>query len=161
MRRLCAWCMGDLGDGPDPGESDRPITHGICEPCSLKVLGNTGIPMREFLGSLGVPTLLVTEDVVVERANPAASDMVGKSLDGITGKRGGEVFECENAALPGGCGQTPLCSACTVRRTVTETYQTGDSQVCVPVTLTVDTEGTPGEISFLITTEKVGDRVLV
>lgn len=74
---------------------------------------------------------------------------------------GGDVFDCVNAKLPGGCGMTELCSACTVRNTVTHTYRTGESQIGVPTTLRVQQEGVTKEVVFDLTTEKVGDRVLV
>jgi hypothetical protein len=161
MKRLCAWCGSDLDEEPSPKDFNHPITHGICELCSADLLRDRGIPLGDFLGSLGIPTLLATGDWVVERANQGVLDMVGSSQGAVDGKLGGEVFECANATLPGGCGQTILCSACTVRKTVTETHATGESQIRVPVTLEVSPRGVLGEIAFLITTEKVGDRVLV
>ena len=107
------------------------------------------------------PTLLVDGEGRVRTANPDALAMVGKNQVQVEDQLGGDVFECVNASLPGGCGMTELCSACTVRNTVTHTYLTGESQIGVPATLRVRKEGVTEEIFFDLTTEKVGDRVLV
>ena len=120
-----------------------------------------GTPLREFLASMDVPTLLVDGDGRVRNANPDALVMVGKTHDQVVEQLGGDVFECVNATLPGGCGQTELCPACTLRNTVTHTYRTGKNQIGVPTTLRVRQEGVTREIFFDLTTEKVGDSVLV
>ena len=110
---------------------------------------------------MDVPTLLVDGEARVRAANPDALAMVGKNQDQVVDQLGGDVFECVNAGLPGGCGMTELCSACTVRNTVTFTYRTGESQIGIPATLRVRQEGVTKDIFFDLTTEKVGDRVLV
>ena len=161
MRRVCAWCGKEMDAEEAAGGAAPPITHGICDPCSDALWGNVGTPIERFLESLGIPTLLVTGDVVVEGANLLAREMVGPTQDSLAGKFGGEVFDCVNATLPGGCGQTVHCSACTLRRTVTETHTTGESQLRVPATLKIHPEGLTQEIVFYVTTEKVGDRVLI
>jgi len=115
----------------------------------------------ELLDSLDVPTLLVSSDVVVEGANEAALALVEKALPSVQGTPGGEVFGCVNADLPGGCGRSSLCSACTVRNTVVKTYRSGRSGIRVRAVLQVWSGGAPRDVGFLLTTEKVGDRVLV
>jgi hypothetical protein len=53
------------------------------------------------------------------------------------------------------------CAGCTVRNTVEHTYETGLSMIRVPATLTVD-QGTGEEtVALFVTTEKIGDRVLL
>jgi PAS domain-containing protein len=146
------------------GAGTGPITHGICPPCAADLFGKRkgrGTPLRDFLESLEVPTLLVDREVRVQVANPPTLEMVGKSREEIEGYLPGEVFRCVNADLPGGCGQTELCSACTVRNTVNETYETGESRIRVPATLRVRWDGESARIKFLLTTEKAGERVLV
>jgi PAS domain-containing protein len=110
---------------------------------------------------LDVPAFLVDGEGKIRAANPGTMEMVGKTQEEVDDHLGGEVFNCVNAELPGGCGQTELCSACTVRNTVTETYETGQSHVRVLATLRVrEAEGST-DLEFLLTTEKAGDRVLV
>ena len=161
VKRICAWCGTDLGEKPWPAGSEYPITHGICEPCSVQLWGEEGTPLNEFLESLEIPTLLVSGDGIVGRANQEAMGLVGKNEAEVDGRPGGEVFDCVNSTLPGGCGRTIHCSACTIRQTVTHTYETGESRSQVPAVLKIRPHGVPEQISFFVTTEKVGDRVLV
>ena len=79
----------------------------------------------------------------------------------LRGLRAGDVFECANARLPGGCGRTIHCSGCTLRRTVTDTFTTGRSHVRVPAYLRRRRDEDAGAVSLLITTEKVGGVVLL
>ena len=161
LRRACAWCGTELGGEKSDCDPARPISHGICESCAIELWGEVGTPIGDFLESLGIPTLLVDGPGVVERANEGALRVVGKSHEEVGGRFTGEVFDCVNADLPGGCGRTVHCSACTVRNTVTLTYTTGESQRRVPAILKIRPEGIPEELAFYITTEKRGDRVLV
>ena len=39
MKRVCAWCGRDMGEG-GPGEG---VTHGICEDCFVKVERGEGL----------------------------------------------------------------------------------------------------------------------
>jgi PAS domain-containing protein len=161
VKRLCGWCGEELGEtalGSDPGGL---TSHGICESCAHQVWSEVGTPLEEFLTSLNIPTLLVDEDGRVQSANADALDFVGKPRHEVEGVLGGDVFQCVNAGLPGGCGRTELCSACTVRNTVTHTYRTGETKVRVPAVLDVMEEETSKELEFLLTTQRVGSRVLV
>lgn len=69
----------------------------------------------------------------------------------------GEVVECENSRLPGGCGKTVHCSGCVLRRTVTDTYNTGRQSSMVPAKLTTER----GDVSYMVSAMKVGDCVVV
>lgn len=161
MKRICAWC-GKPMDGPSSGAPrEEPISHGICHDCSRTLWAEVGIPIEEFLESLDLPTILVDGEGRVRRASAEALGMVAKDREDVEGFLGGEVFQCVNANLPGGCGQTELCSACTVRNTVTHTYRTGEAQVRVPATLDVTDKGSPREMAFHLTTRKVGSKVIV
>jgi len=117
--------------------------------------------VEEFLRSLRVPVLLVSEDVEVLDANQVALGLLGKTADAVRGRLGGEVFECAHAELPGGCGRTIHCSGCVLRRTVTETYEEGMPHVRVPATLKTRAEQEPSDADLLITTALVGGRVLL
>jgi hypothetical protein len=123
--------------------------------------GEIGTPLLDFLSSLEIPTLIVDGEGRVQAANAETLDMVQKELDAVEGYLGGNVFSCVNANLPGGCGKTELCSACTVRNTVTHTYQTGETQLRVPASLEVSGKGGVKELEFLLTTQRMGERVLL
>ena len=97
----------------------------------------------------------------VAYANPAACTVLGKSLGQIQGFQGGEVFECEYARLPEGCGNTMHCSACTIRNTVMATVKTGKPNRLVPAFLSQDFGDGSRRIDFLISTEKKGGVVFL
>ena len=120
-----------------------------------------GFELRTFLDPLDVPVVAAEEDGNVQVANRQAREMIGGDAFRIEGLREGEVFECACASLPGDCGNTVLCSGCAIRRSVTETSETGASLLRVPATLTQCAAGEEREIRFLISTEKAVDLVLL
>jgi len=162
MLRVCAWCGEHLEEGQLDDASKNPVTHGMCTACSERLWRESGgTPILDFLDALDIPTLLLDSDTRVELANPDALELVGKSQAAVAKRLGGEVFDCVNAELPGGCGGTEICSACLVRNTVVACFETGQAFRQVPAALTVRREGSAQEMGFLLTTEKVGQRVLV
>ncbi|MBN2104037.1 hypothetical protein JW835_08370 [bacterium] len=74
---------------------------------------------------------------------------------------GGDAMECVYARLPGGCGNTIHCKTCTIRNSVTETFNTGKSLRKVPAYLDQMQDESVKEIKFLISTEMVNDIVLL
>jgi PAS domain-containing protein len=119
------------------------------------------MPLRAFLDGLGVPVLLVDPEGNIKTASRDARKILSKDLPEIEGYRPGEVFECANAMLPGGCGKTSHCSGCAIRRTVTDTFETGKSHEKVKAYLKQETGGARQRLSLLISTEKVGEVVLL
>lgn len=161
MKRICAWCGTPLDDVPATGPANLWITHGICDDCRKVVLAAMSIPLNSYLDSLPQPILLVDGESRVLDANAAMRRVTGDVSAQPEQRLLGEVFECVHAAEPGGCGRTIHCSGCTIRRTVTSTYETGEAHLRVPATLTVSAEGEPSAVQLYITTERVGDRVLL
>jgi hypothetical protein len=94
MNVYCAWCgalLRSVPEGSDPlGPHD---SHGICADCARALLQQLGIPIEEFLSELGVPVLLVSDDIRVVEANPAALTMLERAKETVLGHLGGEVFE--------------------------------------------------------------------
>jgi hypothetical protein len=76
----------------------------------------------------------------------------------MIGRLGGDVFECEYARHPDGCGRTIHCSGCAIRRSVTTTFQTGQALHHVPAQLKQYPQENR-QVEMLISTEKVGDTV--
>ena len=103
----------------------------------------------------------MSDNVDVLDANQAALGVLGKAAEAVTGRLVGEVFECANADLPGGCGRTIHCSVCVLRHAVETTFQEGTPQVRVPASLKARAGDGPGSIDLLITTARVGGHVLV
>ena len=161
MKRLCAWCGIALDPTSSSSSCDAVITHGICGPCANKMFLQTGIPLRNFLDRFALPIAIVDSEGVVRTVNTQARSMLGKELSDIEGHKGGDVFQCVHAILPGGCGNTVHCSGCAIRRTVMETHTTGKSFLRIPALLKQQNPKEPQDIRFLISTEKVGDYVLL
>lgn len=124
-------------------------------------MADMGTPLQEFLDRLGVPVLLMSEDTRIRSASASAASAVGKGPGSVVGGLPGEVFDCVYARLPGGCGRTVHCSGCALRLTVLDTFQTGRPHKAVPAMLKVEAAGKERDVAFLITTEKVGGRVLL
>lgn len=161
MKRVCAWCRRPLDDSPDTEATDRGITHGICETCRDKMLNTMSIPLGRFLDTLPQPVLIVDEDARVLDANESARRATGNGVPFVADRLVGNVFECIHSKEAGGCGRTIHCSGCAIRLAVTRTWRSGEALTRVPATLMIDTDGTPAPVQLYISTEKIGDRVLL
>ena len=160
MSRTCAWCKAEL-----PAENGDPacvITRGFCAACREYFSSPRGrMSLPQYLDEIGVPVLVMDDDVRVLGFNEPARALLGHRLEGCVGRYGGDVLECAYARLPGGCGNTEHCKACTIRRAVTTTHATGDSRQNIPAYQDIVTPGGTREVRFLISTEKVGNFVLL
>jgi hypothetical protein len=161
MKIICAWCNKVLEDSLQGELSNSGVSHGICLTCRDHFLGYCYPTLAEYLERLEAPILLVDADVNLLYANQEARQLLGKDLDDLQGFRGGEALECAYARLPGGCGSTIHCRECTIRRNVTETYQTGKALRQVPAYLNKQTPEGIQTLDLLISTEKVDHIVVV
>jgi transcriptional regulator with PAS, ATPase and Fis domain len=162
MIRICAWCGTNL-EPASLAERDRsPVTHGICSTCADRVLGHERRSLNEFLETLDDPVMMVDDDGVVLNANTRAQTLLNKDLDLISGKRGGDIIECEHSRSPGGCGSTEYCqTGCVIRRSVTHTFSTGEALERQTAHQMVFTPSGVVESRFVISTEKVVNLVLL
>jgi PAS domain-containing protein len=161
VNRVCSRCGETLDSAVGEACRDFVVSRGLCHECSRHLLALRGMPLLDYLDGLRAPVAVVDSDGVLRAANRQLCELVGKDLSSVRGNRGGDVFECAYAGLPGGCGRTSHCSGCTIRRAVTETLTTGVSRDRVPASLQ---EGSPGRarpIELLISTERVGNHVLL
>ncbi|MBI5557758.1 MAG: PAS domain-containing protein [Deltaproteobacteria bacterium] len=162
MRRICAWCKNEIEPHGSPSaENGTPVTHGICPACLRKVLQHEARSLRDFLDRFPQPVLVVDSDVKVITANQAGLAALGKKSKEIEGELGGDVFGCDYARLPQGCGKTIHCKSCVIRNTVTDTLRTGRSHIRVPAYPELHFLTGEKKIRFLISTEKVGDTVFL
>ncbi len=163
MKRVCAWCRKDIGaKSVQSAEDDTPITtHGICADCTKKVLLSRAKTLRSYLDRFSGPVFLVDSDGRIVTANKEGFSVLGKRPEEVEGQLGGDAFECRYAGLPGGCGKTIHCKTCTIRRTVTDTQQSGRSHI--KVIAYPDLHHITGDkrIRFLISTEKIGNAVFL
>ena len=157
-KNACAICHEAI---PAESSAARPITGNVCSKCVNSFGAPQGVPLRDFLDRLDVPVIVADGDAVVSAANKPLLAMLGKSLGQIAGQRGGDVFECAYAHLPGGCGHTVHCSGCAIRMAVTETFTTGRSLRNVPAYLNRDMPTQFLQLSLAISTEKAWGMVLL
>jgi PAS domain-containing protein len=162
MKVICAWCNKEIGISSAQDEaSDYEVTHGICPSCKEYYLSNRFLTLDQFLNRLEAPVLMVNEAGEVVLANDQALQLLGKEQHQVSGFRGGDVLECAYARLPGGCGTTIHCKACTIRINVMKTFATGKSLRSVPAYLNRENDGVIQKVEFLISTEKVDEVVLL
>jgi PAS domain-containing protein len=151
-----------LGEKKDINKNDNQvITHGICPDCLSYFRQNMNLSFDKFLNRLEAPVLMIDADGTVQLANDKALDYLDKSIEQVRGFLGGDVMECAYARLPEGCGNTTHCAACTIRNNVMKTHETGQSLKRVPAFLNRQNRDTIDKIKFLISTEKLGDVVLL
>jgi len=158
MKQICAWCKKEIY--PDNDEENHPISHGICHECFL-LFEYKRIPLESLLRSIPFPILLVDENVRVENANDSALNVLQKSLNTIVEKLGGNVLDCLYSSLPEGCGRTIHCAGCIIRNSVTTTYLTGQPVKERESYNYIVTSTAILKVSILISTEKIGDKVLL
>lgn len=161
MKRICAWCKKELPSVSWSSETEHLVTHGICDDCAEAITARTRKGILEFLDELADPIFLVDGDARMISANAAAQLIVGKDRSEIEDHLGGEVFECTNADLPGGCGRTEHCKACAIRNSVMNTLATGKGVKRAPAYQTLKGDNGGRRVRFEISTEKVGDAVLL
>ena len=158
MKVVCAWCRKVLADDGSP---TAVVTHGICDDCKTKLLGERAISLSSFLNRLEFPVLAATDDWMVIDANRAAEQIVGKTAVQLKNHRGGVVIECYNSGMPGGCGKTENCAGCALRRTVADTHADGRSRYGVYASPNVFRGGAFGRLQLRVSTEKVGAIVIL
>lgn len=159
MERICAWCGTSLGVLSGPRQDGYPVSHGICDACVRDVEAELPRPLSEYLESLDVPVLLINDERTVGASNERARAM--ENGQPWVGRRIGPVFECTHATDPNGCGLALHCSGCTIRKVVKETWDTGQARERVPATLVRNPDAGPADVVMLISTRRIGDRVLL
>lgn len=161
VTKICAYCSDALDPNARHDEETDDLSHGICRTCMESFLESARDTLDDLLEEIEVPVFVVDDQGLVCGANLRALTMVGKTLDEICGRLGGDVFGCAYADDPGGCGRTVHCRTCTIRNTVMETHATGEPQYCVPAIQDLDAAAGIMKVRFHITTEKSQGVVLL
>ena len=159
MIRICAWCKQELPHGRADGVRDGTITHGICDSCAQNLASPHPAGVQEFLEDLDAPVFLAGSDSRTLPANGCARKLAGGNPEEAANTLLGDIYECENAVKPGGCGRTVCCRACTIQLAVSETLDSGNAVLRRPAYLTASNGN--GKKHFLISTFKAGDAVMV
>lgn len=162
MKRVCAWCHKNLGETSDFVAGDiNCISHGICQDCLDNVKDSSRLHLRELMNMLPEPVFLIDSEGRARSANEKALEFIGKNYVDIEDALGGDVIACAYASLPGGCGQTEHCAACTIRNTVNKTAETGQDQVGVVAHQPIATSAGQRMAEIVLSTEKVSDWVFM
>jgi hypothetical protein len=161
MKQACMYCGEDAGEVDGSPDDPDAISHGLCVDCLPVLLAGLGKRLTDFLDAITKPVFVVDADSRVIGANTLGLGQVSKNLKDIEGRLGGDVFECRHAGEPGGCGKTIHCKACTIRRTVTHTAETGESAFRVPAYMDLGDLSNNRTVRYLISTEKVDEVVLL
>ncbi len=130
----------------------------ICSSCRDNIIFQDGVQLQRYIESFAIPILVVDSNVKVTAVNSRACEILGKEPKTIVQHLGGNVFECEYARLPEGCGRTIHCSGCTIRKAVTKCFATGKPQSMVPAYINPDS---PSSRTLSITTVKVDNLVML
>ena len=74
---------------------------------------------RMLFEAMPIPVFVVDEDVRILECNTSAARLLGRNKRFLIGKRCGEALNCIHALeAPGGCGHSPDCGKCVVRKSV-------------------------------------------
>ena len=162
METVCSRCHAPLKVTQNGNGINGSIAYGICHKCAGLLQQGEKKSARDFLEQFAFPVLLMMGgEPRTHIANHHACDFLGKSLEAIEGKLGGDMIECVHARRAGGCGRHIHCKGCAVRKSVLYTFTTGKTLTHVPATLDLMPENSMVTIRFMISTEKVGDGVIV
>jgi hypothetical protein len=162
MRVICSWCHKELEPAPThTGDTGSETSHGICPSCKDYFLSGKRPTLNEFLNQIPVPVLVVNPQGEIEFANRPALTLLEKDIDQVKGFKGGDAMECVYSRLPKGCGKTVHCKACTIRKNVTKTFESGQNLQRVPAYLNRRAGNDMIRINFLISTKKENDIVLL
>ena len=161
MKVACCGCGKQLGDKPSAVFDDDTVSHSLCESCAHHFQAQMGMSLTSYLEGIPAPVILLARDGSIGSVNSEARSLLHKPFDQIEGAQPGEVFECEYAMQPEGCGRTVHCSGCTIRKTITDTIETGTPHLRVQATLKKPEDSESCQVSLLISTEKSGGVVFL
>ena len=91
---------------------------------------------------VNVGMLVIDEDGVVKRVNDTVPRWVGRGLSASGGQQPGDLLGCAHAlADPTGCGKTPHCDLCPIRKTFESVLRTGQPLHDVETEATLSLDG--------------------
>ncbi len=108
--------------------------------------------------------VIVSADGTVVHINRSARALIGRHEGGLEGQRWGQVSRCVHAQGGSGCGTNEPCGPCVVRKSVTDTVETGRPVNNAECHFATASDGTASNLDLLITTTLLGSgrqRVLL
>jgi len=101
--------------------------------------------------------MLVDRERRVRKINDTGVEFAGKTEEEMIGQRGGKALRClHHLDDPKGCGFGSHCENCTVRNTVLDTFETGESHYRKEGIITFKQEGEEREMIFWVSTALIG-----
>ena len=161
MILVCAWCNKHMGEKYSDFHPADTITHGICEDCMNNLFKKKQIDFTPFLNTISAPVVLLDENNQFLAANKLGLEKLGKKQDNLDNSRTGDVFTCENANLPGGCGYTEKCKDCQLLALINHTYKTKQSFAHIPVSIIKKTDNISQKLDLELTTENLNGMILM
>ncbi len=158
MKAICAWCGSEIVPRGTEEPADGPVSHGICASCRDNLDCQEGVALQSYLDSIPLPILVLDSKFQIAALNRKACEITGSNPKEAQ-RLPGDVVECEQARLPGGCGRAVCCSGCAIRKAVLKTFETGEPESGIPATLTL--EGDQSSVALTISTVRVGDVVML
>ena len=109
--------------------------------------------LTAILENAPIMMTLVDRERRVRQANSAVVEFTSRPAEEIIGLRGGEALRCLHSLDdPMGCGFGPFCESCTVRRTLMDTFETGNNHQRVEISLPFERGGKQEEMTFYVST---------
>ena len=156
VKVVCAYCKAVIS--PGSVERSSRVSHGMCGNCFDDFINKwAGLSLDNYLEGFGRPVVVVTSEGRIVATNSQYTKRFDINGDDLTGVLTGDALGCKNARLPGGCGHTPNCSACTIRKAVIGTLIEKKSHPRERAYIGTD----KGMNKMFISTELVGEAVAV
>jgi PAS domain-containing protein len=150
-----------MGEKYSKLHSEDAITHGICKKCMDSLSEKKHIDFFPFLNTIPAPVILIDENNTYIAANNKALQKLGKEKQDLSKNRTGDIFVCENAELPGGCGHTENCPGCQMLTLISKTYEERHSFSQVPVSIIRKDGNIKQQLNLELTTENISGMVLM
>ena len=157
---FCATC-GVPFDAEQPVAVSGGISGQLCAQCRRTLTNKKGKQLQSFIDIYENPLLIINTKRRIIAANLAAMQALSQDMSKIINSLAGDVISCENARLPGGCGRTQNCRACVINNSVSTTLSGPVEVTGAPAHQTIVRDGEHAQQTFLISTQRVGDRIMV
>jgi len=110
---------------------------------------------RVLFNAIPMPVFVVDQDVGILEYNAAAAALLGRNKQKVLLKRGGEVLGCIHAhETPDGCGHSPVCCDCVVRKAVGSAFR-GRAVKRKVTQMELLAKGKRGKITLRVSTQPV------
>ena len=138
----------------------RNISYAICDNCISGV--SVASDCNAVLEAINAPVLLMQKDPrQVITANRKALALFEKKRQEVEGHRGGQVFDCAHSFTEAGCGNDVNCENCKIKNAIVDTFTLANSHNGVSTELPIRKANGTTTYAFQVSTEMLGDLVLV